>query len=98
MSEDTDGRHLPKWRANMDTGDLRRYVMRAVKTAERIMYDSYEAGDDDTALKAATRLTQAAQTYLKVLEADELEERIEALEETVEQRAAQANGHTYRRN
>jgi uncharacterized small protein (DUF1192 family) len=93
-----DDHHLPKWRKPIDTGDLRRYVMRAVKTAERIMYDAYEGGDKETALKACTRLTQAGQTYLKVLEADELEERIEALEETVEQRAAQTNGHTYRRN
>ena len=80
MATESDERHLPKWRANMDVSDLRRYTMRAVKTAERIMYDSYERGDTDTALKAVTRLTQAAQTYLKVLEADELEERIEALE------------------
>lgn len=80
MAADNDEQHLPKWRANMDVSDLRRYTMRAVKTAERIMYDSYERGDTDTALKAVTRLTQAAQCYLKVLEADELEERIEALE------------------
>jgi hypothetical protein len=81
--------HLPKWRANMDTGDLRRYVTRAVKAAERIMYDAYGRGDEDLALKACTRLTQAAQTYLKVLEADELEERIEALE-------ARIDGHQQR--
>jgi hypothetical protein len=77
----------------MDTTDLRRYVNRAVKASERIMYDAYERGEDDLALKAATRLTQAAQTYLKVLEADELEDRIEALEKTV------ANSHNgIRRN
>ena len=98
MSDPVDDNHLPKWRAPMDTSDLRRYVMRAVKTAERIMYDAYERGDDDTALKACTRLTQAGQTYLKVLEADELEERIEALEERVEEQRTAANGHAYRRN
>jgi len=81
-----DRETLPKWRASMDTSDLRRYTMRAVKAAERILYDSYDRGDTDTALKAVTRLTQAAQTYLKVLEADELEERIEALEEAIETR------------
>ena len=74
----------------MDTADLRRYVNRAVKAAERIMYDSYERGDTDTALKAVTRLTQAAQTYLKVLEADELEARVEALEEAAEKRRSGA--------
>lgn len=78
-----DRETLPRWRANMDVSDLRRYTMRAVKAAERILYDAYDAGDTDTALKAVTRLTQAAQTYLKVLEADDLEARIEALEEAV---------------
>jgi hypothetical protein len=88
-----DRETLPKWRASMDVSDLRRYTTRAVKTAERIMYDAYDEGDTDTALKAVTRLTQAAQTYLKVLEADELEARIEALEEAV------ANSHSgIRRN
>jgi uncharacterized small protein (DUF1192 family) len=71
----------------MDTTDLRRYVNRAVKTAERIMYDAYDAGDTDTALKAVTRLTQAAQAYLKVIEADELEARIAALEKWVEEQS-----------
>jgi hypothetical protein len=64
-----------------------------VKTAERIMYRAYDRGDEEQALKALTRLTQANQTYLKVLEADELEARIEALEEAV------ANSHNgIRRN
>ena len=75
----------------MDASDLRRYTMRAVKAAERIMYDSYERGDTDTALKAVTRLTQAAQCYLKVLEADELEERIEAIEERLNERESRAS-------
>lgn len=84
MSDEPEGKHLPKWRATMDTGDLRRYVTRAVKCAERVMYDAYERGDEERALTAATRLQQAARTYLKVLEADELEERIERLEEWAE--------------
>ena len=95
---ESDDRHLPRWRAPMDTGDLRRYVNRAVKAAERIMYDAYERGDDDLALKACTRLTQAAQTYLKVLEADELEERIEALEEWAENDRSTSNGHALHAN
>jgi hypothetical protein len=86
MPDDRDT--LPRWRANMDASDLRRYVMRAVKASERIMYDAYDRGDDDLALKAATRLTQAAQTYLKVLEADDLEERIEAIEAALENQTA----------
>jgi ubiquinone biosynthesis protein UbiJ len=64
----------------MDAADARRYMTRAVKTAEKIMYQAFERGDDDMALKAATRITQGVQTLLKVIEVDELEARIEALE------------------
>ena len=83
MSEDS----LPKWRAPLDVEDVQRYTTRAVKAAERIMYDAYAAGDYELALKACTRLTQAAQTYLKVREAGEMEERVEALERAVEARS-----------
>jgi hypothetical protein len=81
---------LPRWRAPIDLDSLPRYSTRAVKAAERILYDAYEAGDDDMALKAVTRLTQAVQTHLKALEAAELEERVSALEAAVEHRR---NGH-----
>ena len=84
-------RHLPKWRAPADVGDMRRYQTRAVKAAERLLYDAYERGDDDTALKAVTRLTQAVQCYLKVLQVHDLEERVEALE-TAMQSQPRANG------
>jgi hypothetical protein len=64
----------------MDTADVLRSQLRAVKASERILYESYENGNDERALKAVTRLTQAVQTYLKALEAADLEDRIEALE------------------
>ena len=83
---------LPKWRAPIDTDSLTRYSTRAVKAAERILYDAYNRGDDELALKAATRLTQAVQTHLKALEFAELEERLSALEAAVERRS---NGHAY---
>jgi len=83
---------LTKWRKLGTAEDARRLQWRAVKTAERIMYKAYDRGDEEQALKALTRLNQANQTYLKVLEADELEERIEALEEAV------ANSAAVRRN
>jgi hypothetical protein len=70
----------------MDADDLRRYMTRAVKCAERIMYDAYDDGDRETALKAVTRLTQASHALLKVLEAHELEERVTALEEAMHAR------------
>ena len=82
MSEDS----LPKWRAPLDPSDLMRYATRAVKTAERIMYDAYQDGERELALKACTRLTQAAQTYVRVVEAAELEERVAKLERAVEAR------------
>lgn len=96
MATGTDN-HLPQWRAPMDGEDLRRYQTRAVKAAERILYDSYEEGDRDAALKAVTRLTQAVQCYLRVLEAHELEERVAALEEAQERREA-TNGTAFTRN
>ena len=77
-------RHLPKWRAAADVGDMRRYQTRAVKAADRLLYDAYERGDDETALKAVTRLTQAVRCYLKVLQVHDLEERVEALEQAME--------------
>jgi hypothetical protein len=70
----------------MDVNDLRRYMTRAVKCAERIMYDAYDDGDRETALKAVTRLTQASHALLKVVEADELVARVEALEAAMEER------------
>lgn len=74
---------LPRWRATLDVQDLQKRQTRSVKAAERILYDAYERGDEELALKAVTRLTQAVQTYLKVLEAAELEDRLAALEEAV---------------
>ena len=85
---ETDNRHLPRWRAPADVDDMRRYQTRAVKSAERLLYDAYERGDDDTALKAVTRLTQAVQCYLKVLQVHDLEERVEALEEQMQSQPA----------
>lgn len=68
MSEESDERHLPAWRKPLDSDDLQRYATRAVKGAERIMYDAYERGDDETALAAAGRLTQAIRAYRHLLE------------------------------
>lgn len=77
----------------MDVDDLRRYQTRSIKAAERILYDAYERGDDDMALKASTRITQAVQAYLKVLQVGELEERVKALEQAQEQRSANGIMH-----
>jgi hypothetical protein len=95
MATDND-QHLPRWRVPVDVDDLRRYQTRAVKAAEKIMYRAFAEGDMDTALKANTRLTQAVQTYLKVIQAHDLEERITALEEAQERQ--QSNGTVFNRN
>lgn len=83
---------LPRWRATADVDDLARHATRAVKAAERILYDSYAEGDRSMALKAVTRLTQAVQAHTKVLELADLADRMEALEEAVEQLREQGRG------
>lgn len=72
---------LKKWRAVDDLQTLRTRVHRALRTAETVMYRAGEEGNKTAALKAATTVQQTARTYLKVLEADELEERIARLEQ-----------------
>jgi L-rhamnose isomerase len=79
-SDEGGERHLPRWNKLDTLEDARRRQMRAVRTAERIMYDAYERGDTETALKAATRVTQGVRCYVKVVEASEFEARIQALE------------------
>jgi hypothetical protein len=81
MPEDSNEKSLPKWCALDSVEDVRRRQMRAVKTAERVMYDAYENGDLDRALTAATRLTQATRAYLKTVEAHEVVDRLDALED-----------------
>lgn len=86
------GGSLPRWRATADVKDLARHATRAVKAAERILYDSYADGDRDMALKAVTRLTQAVQAHTKVLELADLADRLEALESAVERLNERSGG------
>jgi hypothetical protein len=79
MSDDNTP-HLPRWRALMDVGDAMRLQMRAVKAAERLMYDAYERGDREACRKAANTVTQASRAYVKMAEVHELEARVERLE------------------
>jgi len=94
-TEDLD---LKKWRACDDLGKLRTRVHRAMRSAEAVMYAAGEEGDRAGVLKAATTVQQTARCYLKVLEADELEERIEALEETLDERESAATNGTLHYN
>ena len=72
---------LKKWRKVDDMEKLRTRVHRAQRAAEAVMYAAAEEGDKATVLKAATTLQQTARTYLKVMSAGDLEERVAALEE-----------------
>lgn len=72
--------HLPRWRAVGNLSDVRRLQWRAVKAAERIVYDAYEDGDREECRKAVTSLSNAVRAYMSVVEAEDLEQRIERLE------------------
>lgn len=91
MADSSEDRHLPRWRALDGTEDVRRRTMRAMRAAERILYDAYDRGDQETALSACTRLQQCARTYLKALEVDELESRLERVEQ-LHERLLNSNG------
>lgn len=69
---------LRRWRVLDDVEGLRRRVTRALRTAEEIML--HEGTETSVRLKACTVVQQTARTALKLLEVDELEARVEALE------------------
>lgn len=69
-----------------DLSDARRLQWRAVKAAERLLYDQYEDGDREEARKAVTTLTQATRAYVSIVETSEMEERLENVEQALEAR------------
>lgn len=73
-----------RWRKTGDIDDVKRVAWRAIKLAEHVAYD--EGATKSEMLSASARMTQAVQAYLKVLEAGELEERVAAIEATLEAR------------
>jgi len=96
MSSQRTGSERPvkpplRWRKPGDLPDVQRIAWRAMKLAEHVAYD--DRATKAEILTASSRLTQAVQAYLKVLEYAELEERLSALEAAVERRS---NGsHVY---
>ena len=80
--DETLSKPLRKWRKPGELDDLKMRVWRAVRAAERVMYD--ERSTRSEVLKAATTMQQSARTYVSILEADDLLERIEALEAGLE--------------
>jgi uncharacterized small protein (DUF1192 family) len=94
MSSQQTGSEAPvkaplRWRKPGDLPDVQRIAWRAMKLAEHVAYD--EGATKAEILTASSRLTQAVQAYLKVLEYAELEERLSALEEAFER--SRRNGH-----
>lgn len=87
VNEQGLSRPLRRWRAVGDLDDARRIQWRAVRAAERVMYDPQATRSE--VLNAVTRITQAVRCYLAVIEAAELEARVAALEELLQTR----NGH-----
>ena len=55
-------------------------MWRAVVAAEEAMYAALEVDDFDRAVRANTALTQAGAQYYKILEASEVERRLQLLE------------------
>lgn len=78
-----------RWRKTGGLSDVQRIAWRAMKLAEHVAYD--DGATKAEILSASARLTQAVQTYLKVLEAADLTERVEALERALQ---ARENGTT----
>lgn len=69
---------LRKWRKTDDLDALRMRVHRALRIAEAIAYA--EGSTRRERLKACTVMQQTARTYLKVVEVQEIEERLSELE------------------
>jgi uncharacterized protein (DUF2344 family) len=74
---------LRKWRRTDDLDGLRMRIQRAMRTAEVIMYA--EGVEPSTRLSAARAVVSAAREARKTIEAGEMEERIEALEDALRQ-------------
>ena len=55
-------------------------MWRAVVAAEEVMYTALEVDDFDRAIRANTALTQAGAQYYKILEASDVEKRLQLLE------------------
>lgn len=84
---------LKRWRRCDDIEGLRKRVYRALRIAEEIAYAEQTSSSER--LKACTAIQQTARTYLKIMEADELIERIEQLEQLANESTStwSANGH-----
>lgn len=72
-----------------DLGDARRKLWQAITAAEDVLLD--HETDAQTLLRAVHALTQATAAYTRLVEVNELEARIEALEQRMEKR----NGRAY---
>jgi hypothetical protein len=77
-----------KLRKPGDLQALRRKLWQAILEAERVLLTN---ADDEVVLRAVHALTQAAAAYVRLLEADDIEGRLKAVEALL-QTAAKRNG------
>jgi uncharacterized protein (DUF2344 family) len=83
---------LRKWRRTDDLDGLRMRIQRAMRTAEVIMYA--EGVEPSTRLSAARAVVSAAREARKTIEAGEMAERIEVLEDALRQEIEFSQDHT----
>lgn len=83
---------LRKWRRTDDLDKLRMRIQRAMRTAETVMYA--EDVDPSTRLSAARAVVSAAREARKAIEAGEMEERVERLEDALRQQIEFTENHT----
>jgi hypothetical protein len=83
---------LRKWRRTDDLDGLRMRIQRAMRTAEVVMYA--ENVEPSTRLSAARAVVSAAREARKTIEAGEMAERIEALEDALRQEIEFSQDHT----
>lgn len=80
--DETLSKPLRMWRKPGDLDDLRMRQWRALRAAERVMYD--DKSTRSQVISAVHAMTQASRAYIKVVEVHELEERLEAVEKALE--------------
>ncbi len=81
MTDGTNGiSRRKRRRKSLDIPSLRRVVSDAIREVEHLLETTTDA---QVKLRAVHALSQAVQTYLKVLEQDDLRARLDALEERV---------------
>lgn len=83
---------LRRWRKADDLDKLRMRIQRAMRTAETVMYA--DDVDPSTRLSAARAVVTAAREARKAIEAGEMADRIERLEDALRRQLEFSQNHT----